>query len=252
MLIFVASTIQLLFDEQPDSDCPSCESTIAITDSDAVHSIAGGVISVIALGLVLVVLGIVVTRFVRAKGALRRALGPCSEPERSCSGSCSSSWSWTRSRRRRRISSSTSSSSRSQPCRSHSSPACSAAGWRGVGVADLLVELGRGAPLRDALAHALRDPSLDLVYWLPDRAQLVYPDGTEFRDDGGTRLRHDVQRNGQLVGALIHDPSLADEPELVDAVAAAAALWLENERLQAEVRAQFVFLETIVNTAPRC
>ena len=119
-----------------------------------------------------------------------------------------------------------------------------------VGVADLLVELGRGAQLRDALAHALRDPSLDLVYWLPDRAQLVYPDGTEFRDEGGTRLRHDVQRNGQLVGALIHDSSLADEPELVDAVAAAAALWLENERLQAEVRAQFVFLETIVNTAP--
>ena len=39
-----------------------------------------------------------------------------------------------------------------------------------VGVADLLVELGRGAPLRDALAHALRDPSLDLVYWLPDRS----------------------------------------------------------------------------------
>ena len=63
-------------------------------------------------------------------------------------------------------------------------------------------------------------------------------------------MRHDVERNGQLVGALIHDPSLADEPELVDAVAAAAALWLENERLQAEVRAQYVFLETIVNTAP--
>ena len=49
-----------------------------------------------------------------------------------------------------------------------------------IGVADLLVELGRGAPLRDALAHALRDPSLDLVYWLPDREQLVLPDGTEF------------------------------------------------------------------------
>ena len=119
-----------------------------------------------------------------------------------------------------------------------------------VGVADLLVELGRGTPLRDALAHALRDPSLDLVYWLPDRKQLVLPDGTEFHDDGSGRVRYDVERNGQLVGALVHDPSLADEPELVDAVAAAAALWLENERLQAEVRAQFVFLETIVNTAP--
>ena len=118
------------------------------------------------------------------------------------------------------------------------------------GVADLLVELGRGVPLRDAVAHSLRDPSLDLVYWLPEREQLVLPDGTPFPGGDGTRLRHDVRRNGKLVGALIHDPSLADEPELVDAVAAAAALWLENERLQAEVRAQFVFLETIVNTAP--
>ena len=118
------------------------------------------------------------------------------------------------------------------------------------GVADLLVELGRGVPLRDAVAHSLRDPSLDLVYWLPEREQLVLPDGTPFPGGDGIRLRHDVRRNGKLVGALIHDPSLADEPELVDAVAAAAALWLENERLQAEVRAQFVFLETIVNTAP--
>ena len=118
------------------------------------------------------------------------------------------------------------------------------------GVADLLVELGRGVPLRDALAHSLRDPSLDLVYWLPEREQLVLPDGSPFPGGDGIRLRHDVRRNGKLVGALIHDPSLADEPELVDAVAAAAALWLENERLQAEVRAQFVFLETIVNTAP--
>jgi PAS domain S-box-containing protein len=118
------------------------------------------------------------------------------------------------------------------------------------GVADLLVELGRGIPIRDALAHSLGDPSLDLVYWLPEREQLVLPDGSPFEGEDGIRLRHDVRRNGKLVGALIHDPSLADEPELVDAVAAAAALWLENERLQAELRAQFVFLETIVNTAP--
>ena len=77
------------------------------------------------------------------------------------------------------------------------------------GVADLLVELGRGIPIRDALAHSLRDPSLDLVYWLPEREQLVLPDGTLFRGGDGTRVRHDVWRNGQLVGALIHDPSLA-------------------------------------------
>ena len=36
---------------------------------------------------------------------------------------------------------------------------------------------------------------------------------------------------------LLHDPSLADEPELVHAVGGAAALALENERLTADLRA---------------
>ena len=52
------------------------------------------------------------------------------------------------------------------------------------GVADLLVELGRGIPIRDALAHSLGDPSLDLVYWLPEREQLVLPDGSPFQGEG--------------------------------------------------------------------
>ena len=50
--------------------------------------------------------------------------------------------------------------------------------------------------------------------------------------------------------ADLHDPLLADEPELVDAVAVAAGLWLDNERLQAKLRAQIEFLETIVNASP--
>src|SRR5262249_53086303 len=37
---------------------------------------------------------------------------------------------------------------------------------------------------------------------------------------------------------LVHDPTLRDEPRLVEAAAAAARLALENARLQAEVRAQ--------------
>ncbi|HWL33590.1 MAG TPA: PAS domain S-box protein [Gaiellaceae bacterium] len=250
VLVFVGSTAQLLVDEQPDSNCPSCESTIAVTSSDTAHSIASGVVSVFALALVVAVLAIVVTRFLRAKGALRRALGPVLGTGALVLGILLV-----------QLVVDTFSEDAAEQLfyvflvTFALVPVAFLAGvlrsrLARVGVADLLVELGRGIPLRDALAHALRDPSLDLVYWLPGREQLVLPDGTEFQGDDGLRLRHDVKRNGQLVGALIHDPSLADEPELVDAVAAAAALWLENERLQAEVRAQFVFLETIVNTAP--
>jgi signal transduction histidine kinase len=47
-----------------------------------------------------------------------------------------------------------------------------------------------------------------------------------------------VERHGQPVAALLHDPALGENVELVESVCAAAALTLENERLQAELRAR--------------
>ena len=225
-------------------------STIAVTSSDTAHTLVRGIVSVLALALVVAVFAIVITRYLRSRGALRRALGPVLG-----TGALVMVVLFVQ------LIVDTVSEDAADPLyfvflvTFALVPVAFLAGvlrsrLARSGVADLLVELGRGIPLRDALAHSLGDPSLDLVYWLPEREQLVLPDGSPFEGDDGIRLRHDVRRNGKLVGALIHDPSLADEPELVDAVAAAAALWLENERLQAELRAQFVFLETIVNTAP--
>ena len=40
------------------------------------------------------------------------------------------------------------------------------------------------------------------------------------------------------MAALLHDPALDDEPELLDAVTAAAGIALENGRLHAELRAR--------------
>jgi len=109
-------------------------------------------------------------------------------------------------------------------------------------VADLLLELPTEpapADLRDALARALRDPSLDLAYWLPDFGVYVDRDGRPLElpdlDGRATTL---IDRNGVHVAALIHDPALADEPELLDGVQAAAGIALENARLHAEVRAR--------------
>jgi signal transduction histidine kinase len=109
-------------------------------------------------------------------------------------------------------------------------------------VADLVVELGGTLPLggmRSALARALHDPTLELAFWLPDRQTFVDEDGapvaTPIED-----ARHAVfmlTRHGDPVAALVHDPALDDQPELVTAVAAAAGLALENERLHAEARA---------------
>jgi signal transduction histidine kinase len=47
-----------------------------------------------------------------------------------------------------------------------------------------------------------------------------------------------IDRTGAPVAALLHDPSLEDEPELLSAVTAAAGIALENTRLQVELRAR--------------
>jgi signal transduction histidine kinase len=108
---------------------------------------------------------------------------------------------------------------------------------------DLVVELrGDLAPsdLRDALARTLRDPSLELAYWLPEFATYTDVDGhpLDIRDLGRGRATTLIDRKGEHVAALLHDPSLQDEPELLAAVTAAAGIAVENARLQADLRAR--------------
>jgi signal transduction histidine kinase len=112
---------------------------------------------------------------------------------------------------------------------------------RGGAVGELVARIGGTVgpgELRAALARALNDPSLDLVYWLPDSDCHIDPDGG--RVDLGQlaegRATSPVTLDGERVAVLIHDPLLLDEPELIEAVGAAAALALGNERLDAELR----------------
>jgi signal transduction histidine kinase len=111
-----------------------------------------------------------------------------------------------------------------------------------MAVAQLMTELGETpAPggLRRSLARALGDPSLELAYWVRD-GTYVDLDGhvVALPAEGSARVATPVERSGRRVAALIHDASLRDDSELVDAVVAAAGLALENERLQAELRAR--------------
>ena len=121
-----------------------------------------------------------------------------------------------------------------------------------AGIADLAIAIGNGMPLRDALAEALGDPSLDLAYWSPERERWVDEEGRTLSDPiaKGAHAATFVEQGGRRVAALIHDRTLTEQRELVDAVAATVALAFEKERLQAEVRAQYRFLETIINTVP--
>jgi signal transduction histidine kinase len=114
-------------------------------------------------------------------------------------------------------------------------------------VAGLVVELEGVAAvdLREALARALGDPSLELAYWMPAGARYVDAGGqpVALPEPESERAATVVEREGEPIAALIHDPALAENDELVQSVCAAAALTLENARLQAELRARLAELQ---------
>ena len=73
---------------------------------------------------------------------------------------------------------------------------------------------------------------------MPDERRYVDIDGqlVEVPTADGGRAVTVVERDGRRVAAIIHDESLNEQPELIRAAGAAAALALDNERLQAELR----------------
>jgi signal transduction histidine kinase len=114
------------------------------------------------------------------------------------------------------------------------------------GVGDLVIELGTQPrePLREALARTLHDPTLELAYWDPGRAVYInaFNELYALPDEGSRQVATTVGRGGQRLAAIIHDRALLDDPRLLETVAATAGLLLENERLQAELRAQLAEL----------
>jgi len=109
-------------------------------------------------------------------------------------------------------------------------------------VADLVVALDRTpgpAGVRQALASALGDPSLTVCYWDPETQAYVGADGRPAEPDPPPRrAATEVTADGAPLAVLMHDSELLDQRPLLDAVAAAARLALENARLQAALAAQ--------------
>ena len=106
-----------------------------------------------------------------------------------------------------------------------------------VGAALVGLEPGPApARLRDVLAKALGDPTLQLAFRVPDHGCHV--------DTGDLPVDADLLPSGRMLtpldpggrAVLVHDEELRHEPELVRVAAAAANLALEHSRLRAEIR----------------
>jgi signal transduction histidine kinase len=114
--------------------------------------------------------------------------------------------------------------------------------WERTDVTDLVVELGRGraATLRGELSRALGDPTLRVGFWIAEQERFVDADGSELdtRDEDQERSQTLVERDGEPIALIVHDPTVLTDPGLVRAVAAATKLGASNARLQADVRAR--------------
>jgi signal transduction histidine kinase len=110
------------------------------------------------------------------------------------------------------------------------------------GLARLFRELDgmRGGPLEAALGRTLGDPTLVLARRLPSSRGYVDSAGRPVlvppvsHDRSSAPIEHD----GRAVAALVYDVSLDDDPEMVEAVRAAATMALDNERLLQESEAR--------------
>jgi signal transduction histidine kinase len=120
--------------------------------------------------------------------------------------------------------------------------------WALGAVTRLVIDLGEDSDagtLQARLADALGDPSLVIAYWLPETDGYVDDrgDAAVIPPAGSGRAVTAIEQQGDRIGALVHDATVLDDPELIDAVASAARIALSNVRMQAEVRRQVAELE---------
>jgi signal transduction histidine kinase len=111
-------------------------------------------------------------------------------------------------------------------------------------VADLATALDgplTGEELRAAIARALQDPSLEVLYWRPAAGHHVDAAGVPRAvPDDPARAVTPIGRDGAPIALLVHAAGPASRAPLVRAVAAAARLALENEQLRSDLAARLV------------
>ena len=120
-------------------------------------------------------------------------------------------------------------------------------------LANDLGEAPQPGMLRDTLAAALGDPSIDVLYPRSGSGQLIDADGHAAEPPAADRAVARIARGNRPLALVLHDPALVNEPELARALGSAAKLSVENEALRAEAMAQLHALQAsrarIVETA---
>jgi signal transduction histidine kinase len=115
--------------------------------------------------------------------------------------------------------------------------------WSQGAVTGLVIDLGdlrEPANLRDRLARALGDRSLELGWWLGAERGYVDEAGRPLAVPGADDGRAVTPIDGEhgRVAVLVHDRAVLDDPALVEAVAATTRIAVGNVELQAEVHAR--------------
>ncbi|HEY6398207.1 MAG TPA: sensor histidine kinase [Solirubrobacteraceae bacterium] len=93
--------------------------------------------------------------------------------------------------------------------------------------------------LEAQMAAALHDPSLRIAYRRPISGTYVDASGAFVAVPalGGRRAVVEIKRDDHPIALVIHDGQLSDQRRAVQAAGGAAMMWLENARLQADLRA---------------
>lgn len=87
--------------------------------------------------------------------------------------------------------------------------------------------------LREAIADAIADPSIEILFPLPGRPQLWQDAAGQLialPEERSGRRAHLVQDGRRVIAAIVHDERLGAQPELLDTVSSLAALALDRQR----------------------
>ncbi len=221
VVLTVPAVLAALFDSRPATDCPECaDSVIALRGDTDVGHVLDRVNSVAGLVLIAIVITMLVRRWRGASPAMRKLAWPVIAAGIAAllaigllviSNEIS-----------------TSASDRLEPLFLVAFAAVPVSFLFGVlrtrlarsSVSELVVALDGGEPLRGALAGALGDPELDVVYWLDWRRGLGGAGWVDLQGRSVPEPTADerravklVERDGVRVAAIVYDRGLDAESE---------------------------------------